>query len=59
MIASSRIFLLYCLFFTLKASAIHQNLYEEKGGKTLFHVFAGGQQVCTFEAGSPLKHFHK
>ena len=30
------------------------NIYEEKGGKTLFHVFAGGQQVCTFEAASPL-----
>ncbi|HEX5399143.1 MAG TPA: RHS repeat-associated core domain-containing protein, partial [Verrucomicrobiae bacterium] len=30
------------------------NNYEEKNGKTLFHVFANGQQVCTFEAGSPL-----
>lgn len=29
-------------------------IYEEKGGKTLFHVFAGGQRICTFEAGSPL-----
>ncbi|MGA2280262.1 MAG: toxin TcdB middle/N-terminal domain-containing protein [Verrucomicrobiota bacterium] len=28
--------------------------YEEKGGKILFHVFAGGQQVCTFEPGSAL-----
>jgi RHS repeat-associated protein len=28
------------------------NIYEEKGGKVLFHVFAGGQQICTFEAGS-------
>jgi RHS repeat-associated protein len=30
------------------------NIYEEKSGKKLFHVFAGSQQVCTFEAGSPL-----
>ncbi len=30
------------------------NTYEEKGGKVLFHVFAGGQQVCTFETNSPL-----
>ena len=30
------------------------NIYEEKGGKVLFHVYAGGQQVCTFESGSPL-----
>ena len=30
------------------------NLYEEKGGKTLFHVFAGNQQVCTFETNSVL-----
>lgn len=30
------------------------NIYEEKGGKTLFHVYAGGLQVCTFETGSPL-----
>jgi RHS repeat-associated protein len=30
------------------------NNYEEKGGKTLFHVFAGGQQVCTFEPTSVL-----
>jgi RHS repeat-associated protein len=30
------------------------NIYEEKGGKTLFHVYAGNQQVCTFEAGSYL-----
>ena len=30
------------------------SIYEEKGGKTLFHVYAGGQQVCTFESGSPL-----
>jgi hypothetical protein len=22
--------------------------YEEKGGKTLFHVYAGGHQVCMF-----------
>ena len=28
--------------------------YEEKGGKILYHVFAGGQQVCTFEPGSAL-----
>jgi len=30
------------------------NTYEEKGGKTLFHVFADGQQVCTFETNSAL-----
>ncbi len=30
------------------------NLYEEKGGKVLYHVFAGGEQVCTFETNSPL-----
>jgi RHS repeat-associated protein len=30
------------------------NTYEEKGGKVLFHVFAGGQQVCTFETNSAL-----
>jgi RHS repeat-associated protein len=30
------------------------NIYEEKGGKVLYHVFAGGEQVCTFEATSPL-----
>ncbi len=30
------------------------NTYEEKGGKILFHVFAGGQQVCTFETNSAL-----
>ena len=30
------------------------NIYEEKGGKMLFHVFAGGQQVCTFETNSAL-----
>ncbi len=30
------------------------NLYEEKGGKTLFHVFAGGQRICTFEPTSVL-----
>jgi RHS repeat-associated protein len=33
-------------------------IYEEKndanGNHTLFHVFAGDQQVCTFEAGSAL-----
>src|SRR5437667_5692853 len=29
-------------------------LYEEKQGKTLFHVFAGDQRVCTFEPGSVL-----
>src|SRR5439155_10868622 len=28
--------------------------YEEKQGKTLFHVFAGDQRVCTFEPGSVL-----
>ena len=30
------------------------NIYEEKNGKKLFHVYAGGDQVCTFESGSPL-----
>ena len=30
------------------------NIYEEKGGQTLFHVFADGQQVCTFETNSVL-----
>lgn len=30
------------------------NLYEEKDGKVLYHVFAGDQQVCTFEAASIL-----
>jgi RHS repeat-associated protein len=30
------------------------NIYEEKGGKTLFHVFAGNEQVCTFEPTSVL-----
>ncbi len=28
--------------------------YEEKGLKTLFHVFAGSQRICTFEPGSAL-----
>jgi len=30
------------------------NIYEEKGGQTLFHVFADGQQVCTFQTNSVL-----
>jgi RHS repeat-associated protein len=30
------------------------NHYEEKDSKTLFHVFAGGQRICTFEPGSAL-----
>jgi RHS repeat-associated protein len=30
------------------------NIYEEKDGKTLYHVFAGGQRICTFEPGSVL-----
>jgi RHS repeat-associated protein len=30
------------------------NHYEEKDGKELFHVFAGGQRVCTFERDSIL-----
>jgi RHS repeat-associated protein len=30
------------------------NIYEEKGGKVLYHVFAGSEQVCTFETNSPL-----
>lgn len=30
------------------------NYYEEKGGKVLFHIFANGQQVCTFETNSAL-----
>ncbi|MCO5050791.1 MAG: pre-toxin TG domain-containing protein [Verrucomicrobiae bacterium] len=30
------------------------NLYEEKDGKTLFHVFAGGQRICTYERDSIL-----
>jgi len=30
------------------------NTYEEKGGKMLFHVYAGGQLVCTFETNSAL-----
>jgi len=30
------------------------NLYEEKGGKVFYHVFAGGEQVCTFETNSVL-----
>lgn len=30
------------------------NNYEEKGGKTLYHVFAGGEQICSFETNSPL-----
>jgi RHS repeat-associated protein len=29
-------------------------LSQEKGGKTLFHVFAGDERVCTFEPGSVL-----
>ncbi len=28
--------------------------YEEKDGKILFHVFAGGQRICTFERDSIL-----
>jgi RHS repeat-associated protein len=28
------------------------NIYEQKGGKNLFHVFANGEQVCTFETNS-------
>jgi RHS repeat-associated protein len=27
-------------------------IYEEKGGKALCHVFAGGQRLCTFEPAS-------
>jgi len=27
-------------------------IYEEKGGKTLCHVFAGGKRLCTFEPAS-------
>jgi len=30
------------------------NIYEQKDGLTLFHVFAGTEQICTFVAGSPL-----
>jgi len=30
------------------------NYYEEKEGKVLFHIFANGQQVCTFETNSAL-----
>ncbi len=30
------------------------NLYEEKGGKVLYHVFAGSEQICSFETNSPL-----
>jgi len=30
------------------------NTYEEKGGKVLYHVFAGGEQICTFETNSLL-----
>jgi len=30
------------------------NIYEQKAGKTLFHVFAGSEQVCTFETNSAL-----
>jgi RHS repeat-associated protein len=30
------------------------DIYEEKGGKVLFHVFAGNEQICTFETNSPL-----
>ena len=30
------------------------NIYEEKGGKKLFHVYAGDQLVCTFETNSAL-----
>jgi RHS repeat-associated protein len=30
------------------------NYYEEKGGKVLFHIFANGQQVCTFETNSAI-----
>lgn len=30
------------------------NIYEQKGGQALFHVFAGPEQICTFVAGSPL-----
>jgi len=28
------------------------NIYEQKGGKTLFHVYANGEQVCSFETNS-------
>lgn len=30
------------------------NIYEEKGGKALYHVFAGSQLVCSFETNSAL-----
>jgi RHS repeat-associated protein len=30
------------------------NIYEEKGGKVLYHVYAGGQLVCSFETNSTL-----
>jgi RHS repeat-associated protein len=30
------------------------DIYEEKQGKILYHVYAGGEQVCTFETNSPL-----
>ena len=28
--------------------------YEEKGGKVLYHIFADGPQICTFETNSAL-----
>ena len=28
------------------------NIYEERGGKILYHIYAGGEQVCTFESNS-------
>ena len=30
------------------------NIYEQKNSQTLFHVFAGTEQICTFVASSPL-----
>ena len=30
------------------------NIYEEKKGKVLYHVYAGGQLVCSFETNSTL-----
>ena len=30
------------------------NIYEEKGGKVLYHVYAGGQLVCSYETNSTL-----
>ena len=45
---------LHLVLFVLAASEAFGSIPEAKAGRTLFHVFAGSQQICTFEPGSPM-----